>query len=196
MAQAFTSYIVDNDRKFRDSLKRAADASGDLRVPFGLILADFYRSEQAIFQLQGPGQYPPFKHSDANFRTGKNGKKRYEGTTLGGESPYQYYKKKKVGFDYPLLVRTGALAASLTAGGPRSIAVITSTRLTVGTQVAYGIYHQSDAPRKKIPLRKFLFIGPEALQFATSDQMGRPTRWMNIMNDWALKSARSSGVGK
>lgn len=173
---AFTSYSVDNDRRFRDALKRAQDATTNLTVPFGLILADFYKSEQAIFKLKSPGQYPDYKSGGANSR-------------------YAKLKEREVGFKYPLLVRTGRLANSLLSkSAAGAIAEITKTQLTVGTSVDYGVYHQSDDPRSKIPLRKFLFIGPEAPQFATSEQMGRLTRWNNILNDWTLKSGRDSGA--
>ncbi len=149
---------------------------GDLRIPFGLILADFYRSEQAIFQLQSPGQYPDYKNG-------------------GAESRYAKLKEAEVHFKYPLLVRSGRLAASLLSkDAPGAIATIGPTQLIFGTQVPYGVYHQSDEPRSKIPLRKFLFIGPEAPRFATSDQTGRPERWMNILNDYILKKSKQSGA--
>lgn len=187
----FTSYVADNDRRFRDALKRAALACDDLTIPFTLILKDFYRSEQAIFALKGPGQYPPFKQSTGEYW--KNGRKLEY--VRGDLSPYQKRKIKKYGFDYPLLVASGSLAASLlSASAPGSIAEITPGSLTFGTSIKYGVYHQSDEPRHKIPLRKFLFIGPEASQFATSDQMGRAERWLNILNDFTLKKAKESGA--
>lgn len=170
MANSVTSYVVDNDNRFRAALVRAKDAVGDLRIPFGLILADFYKSEQAIFNLKSAGQYPEIS------------------------AKYGAVKEKKVGFKYPLLVRSGRLAASvLGPTNPGSVAQIGATTLIFGTNVEYGIYHQSDAPRKKIPLRKFLFIGPEAPRFATSDQMGRLERWMNILNDYVLQVAKRDG---
>lgn len=181
MAEPFTSYEVDNDRRFRNALKRAADTFQDLRVPFGLILSDFYKSQQSIFQLKGPGRYPPFKVS-----------KKIVGGRVTTESAYQRRKLEKYGFDYPLLVASGKLAASLL--GPNntgSIAKVTPLSLTIGTSIEHGIYHQSDLPRRKIPLRKFLFIGPEAPQFATSQTQGRPERWLNIMNDFVLRKMRT-----
>lgn len=166
----FTSYSVDADKKFAAGLRRAANVVTDLRIPFGLILADFYRSEAAIFKLTGPGQYPPL--------------------SLG----YQKQKLKKYGFDYPLLFRTGALAASvLGPSNPGSVAEIGRMQMTFGTSIAYGIYHQSDEARSKIPLRKFLFIGPEST-FANSDQQGRVGRWLNILNDFVLKGMRAQGL--
>lgn len=187
MAESFTSYKVDNDRRFRDAIARAAEGVKSLKVPFGLILQNFYKSEQAIWQLKGPGLYPPFKHS-ATIST-HNGKR--VRTAEGGESPYQKRKLKKYGHDYPLLVATGALAASLSGpNNPGSIADIQPLSLTIGTSIHYGIYHQSDRARSKIPLRKFLFIGPEAPQFAKDELAGRAERWLNILNDFALKTVK------
>lgn len=196
MGESFTSYVVDNDKRFRDAISKASLVVQDFRVPFGLILSDFYKSEQAIWALTGPGLYPPFKHSDAVMRTTTNKKTgktttRYEGTAGGGESPYQHWKIKKYGFDYPLLIRTGSLQKSLSGpNNPGSISSVTKLSMAFGTSIAYGIYHQSDEPRSKIPLRKFLFIGPEAPQFATSDQQGRLNRWLGYINDWALKQTQ------
>lgn len=172
------SYIVENDSLFIQTLRDAAEVVSDLRIPFGLISRDFYKSERAIFGLKGPGQYPPFK-----------GEKDKDGLTS-----YQKRKRKKFGFDYPLLVATGALAASITQSNAKgSINLITPLSLTIGTSIPYGIYHQSDSPRSKVPLRKFVFIGPEAPRFATSDQVGRLDRWTKIIEDFVIKSYIKKG---
>jgi phage gpG-like protein len=169
MAESFTSYSIENDQKFKTMLKNASDVSTDLRVPFGLILMDFYKSERAIFQLKGPGQYPDFKNG-------------------GARSKYAEMKQKKVGFKYPLLYSSGSLAASLTGPNNKgSISFIGKASMYFGTSIPYAIYHQSDKVRSKIPLRKFLFIGPEAKQFATNEQMGRLQRWLAILNDHIAK---------
>lgn len=100
-----------------------------------------------------------------------------------------------MGFTYPLLVRTGRLAKSML--GPSnagSISKVTPLSLVFGTSVDYGIYHQSDVTRRKIPLRKFLFIGPEAPRFATSDQMGRLERWLGYIQDHVINTAKKAGL--
>ena len=191
------SYTLENDARFKLALKNAAEVVQDFRVPFGLISRDFYRSERAIFKLKGPGLYPPFKNSNrVQFVQDGVGvkrlapKKQYDIT----KSIYQQRKLKKFGFDYPLLVASGKLAASLTQpNASGSINLITKLSFVVGTSVRYGIFHQSDAPRSKIPLRKFIFIGPEAPQFATSDQQGRLERWLNIVNDHVLRGLKKQG---
>lgn len=184
MAEAFTSYSIENDRAFKAALDRAMKATQDLRIPFGLISADFYKSQQAIFKLQGPGQYPDF----AGPKVGDTGKTRY-----------QLKKRDKYGREYPLLFATGSLANStLGPNNKGSINKITALSLIIGSSIPYGVYHQSDGERKKLPLRKFLFIGPEASRYATSDQMGRLERWLNILNDHLLKQMKREGfqIGK
>lgn len=173
------SYSIANDRAFKNALDRVSKASQDLRVPFGLISADFYRSQQAIFSLQTAGQYPDFQGP----KVGETGKTRY-----------QLYKKDKYGREYPLLVASGALSNSVLGPNNKgSINKITPLSLTIGTSISYGIYHQSSKARKKIPLRKFIFIGPEAPRFATSEQKGRLQRWLNILNDHAIKAMKREG---
>ena len=171
MAEPFVSYIVDNDKRFRKAIDQASQAFDDLRIPFGQILRDFYKSEQAIFKLKSKGQYDAISEK------------------------YGEYKQKKYGFKYPLLVASGSLAASLL--GPNnegSVSKITKLSLVFGTSIKYGIYHQSDKPRKKIPLRKFLFIGPEASRFATSEQMGRLNRWTGYLMDHISRQAIKAGI--
>lgn len=179
MSETFTSYTVDNDNKFRNAIERVSEISTDLRLPFGLILSDFYKSEQSIFKLKSAGKYPPFK-GPKNPET--------------GFTRYQAAKIKAVGFDYPLLVRTGTLANSLL--GPNnegSVSKITNLSLTFGTSIRYGIYHQlSDESR--LPLRKFLFIGPEAPTFATSEQMGRLQRWLGYIEDHIARETKRAGL--
>lgn len=165
------SYIVANDAAFQATVNDAVEKIKDLRVPFNEILKDFYRSEQAIFQLTGPGQYPDISEH------------------------YAREKERKVGFRYPLLLRSGALAASvLSDSAEYSVAAITQTELAFGTSDPVGHYHQDDGPRAKIPLRKFLFIGPEASEFANSDQAGRLQRWLGYINDYVHAKMRLSGM--
>lgn len=169
---SFTSYNVDNDKRFSKALQKASKEIGDLRIPLTLISKDFYKSQKAIFMLQGPGQYPDFKGEE----------------TGSGLTRYQNFKLIKYGFDYPLLKATGALEDSVTKPSDKNaINQITNKRsLVIGTKIKYGIYHQSDKPRSVIPQRKFLFIGPES-NFANNDQKGRPERWAGYLNAFVLK---------
>lgn len=168
------SYSADNDRRFRLALDRAKAVTTDLRVPLALIAKDFYKSEKAIFQLQGPGQYPDLAKSTKIEKLAK-------------KFPL-----------YPILRRTGKLEEAATVqGGRGNITDFVGTdKLEMGVSnavVPYAIFHQSNAARKRIPLRKFIFIGPEAKQFATSDQVGRLERWLNIMNSFVLQKMKQQG---
>lgn len=71
-------------------------------------------------------------------------------------------EKKRLGYGRKkILVRTGRLRNSLTrVNHPDNIARFRTyksvTTLFWGTKVSYGIYHQSDEPRTRLPRRKFL----------------------------------------
>jgi hypothetical protein len=170
---AFTSYSVDNDKAFRNAISEAAKQVGNLSIPFKIIAADFYRSQKAIWQLKSPGMYPDLAESTKRDRI---------------------RRKQPI---YPILFRTGFLRNSLTnPKDPDAIYRVTKTSLTIGTAIPYAIYHQSDSPRKKLPLRKFLFIGSEAPRFANNDQKGRPQRWLGILKDYVFKELERRKIGE
>lgn len=163
-----TSYSIQNDREFGAAIERAASQVSDLRVAFGLIARDWFKSNKAQFSLKGSGQYQPLSEKYAIRKAKKHGNK-------------------------PILVATGRLRDSLTnQGTDESIIRITEKSMILGTTVPYGVYHQSDAPRSKIPLRKFFFIGPEAPRSASSEVTGRLERWINILE---LETARKLAKG-
>ena len=67
----------------------------------------------------------------------------------------------KAGFKpAPILVRTGVLRRSL-LGGAGNVNIMLPTTWKYGTDISYAIYHQSTAPRKKIPRRPFLYMSPK-----------------------------------
>lgn len=157
MVAVTTSYIIENDAQFRAALKKASKRVSDLRVAWGLISQDWRKSNKAQFSLQGSGLYPPL-------------------STLYAE------RKKKEFPGAAILVRTGRLRDSVTKKThPDHINRILKSGFDFGTKTPYGIFHQSDSPRKKIPLRKFLFIGPESPQAAPSIRVGRLERWLGIL---------------
>jgi phage gpG-like protein len=68
-------------------------------------------------------------------------------------------RRRKRGRGAQILMDTGLLRRSLGRGGPQSVWRRTgSERLEVGTVVRYGVYHQSNKPRKVIPRRRFLGV--------------------------------------
>lgn len=164
----FTSYIIENDKEFAAQIDSAIARVGDLKVAFTLIHKDWRKSNRSQFQLQGSGQYPAL-------------------------SPrYAIQKRKDVG-NKPIMVRSGKLRDSVSgAENSDSIKIITAKGLTMGTTVGYGVFHQSDDPRRKIPLRKFLFIGAEAPRSAPKAITGRLERWMKIMDSEVQRKLKLS----
>ncbi|MGR3219394.1 MAG: hypothetical protein ACUZ8H_06190 [Candidatus Anammoxibacter sp.] len=152
------SYIIENDAEFKRAIQDAGKKVSDLRRAWTDISRDWRKSNTAQFSLLGTGLYPPL-------------------------SPEYKKRKAKLFPGKPILVATERLKKSVTSkGSPDHINVIVKSGFTFGTRVPYGIFHQSDAPRKTLPLRKFLFIGPEAPQFAKGRSAGRLERWLGILD--------------
>jgi phage gpG-like protein len=161
---------VTNLNEFRAQLAIARNRVEDLSVPLGEIARDFYKSQKAIFMLKSPGGYQDL--SEQYKVQKKRGDKNHHGVPI-----------------YPILKRSGRLEYSITEpGSPENITVIGKDTLEIGTTVPYGVYHDSDTPRRKIPHRKFLFIGPESREFGSKKEFGgRPIRWKNII-EFYIKS--------
>lgn len=171
MSEPVTSYIIENDDDFQRALARLAATVSDFRIPFGLIAKEFYQSNKKIFQLKGPGKYPDFK-TDAS----------------------RNQKIREVGFAYPLMVRTGATASSLlNPSDSQAVRNITKTSMELGTDVPYVIYHQSDKPRNKIPLRKVVFIDGGPLETSRgAGSSGRRETWLNIINQYIIDTIQAT----
>lgn len=183
----FTSYEVVNDIRVSQALERAAKESSDLRIPFAQINKDFLKSRKAIFVLTSAGQYPDLS-TRPFFAWWEEGslKRQYDGG-------YKEFKKAKYGFDYPILKATGRLEKSVTEqSSPDNISRIFPLSLEMGSKVEYLEYHQSDAPRKKLPLRKVLFIGPESKKYSNSEISGFPERVLNTLNSYTLRVLKKS----
>lgn len=154
-------WSIDNVEDFRKRLDKLATASSDFRIPFRLISSDFYRSQRQLFTLQSPGLYEDLSES------------------------YKPQKRKKVGFLYPILVGSTRVLSASTLG-PRnrhSIYTLRKQELLIGSSVPYGKFHQSDAPRRKIPQRKFVFIdGGKGDKSRGSGINGRRERWLSIID--------------
>lgn len=195
MAESTFSYVIENDRAFFKALEDAQKKVGNLAIPLNQIALDWYKSNRAIFKLKSRGLYPDFSGPKVGETWSKDQKKARpkKRTRNPNMTAYQNYKVKKYGFDYPLLKAKGELEKSITdRGDGNTVFINTGTGLVLGTSVEYGIYHQSDKKRDRIPLRKFIFIGPEAPRFATSQQVGRPQRWLKIIDNYVTKKLASN----
>lgn len=164
---------LENLAKFRATLKKAADQVSDLSFAMGEIARDFYKSEKAIFQLKSPGGYPDLADSTKK-------------------------QKARLGVPlYPILKRSGKLEKSVTSPNAQgSHLKIGKTFVEIGTTIEYGIFHNSDLPRRKIPQRKFFFLGPESRQFGANREFGgRPVRWRNIVEGYVKAELQRLGKG-
>jgi len=152
-----TSYKVSNLAEFQARLREAQGVANDLTEPLEAIAADWYRSERGSFAYPGAGPY-----RDLTAR-------------------YKVRKRRAVGAVYPILVRTGRLKKSAT--DPSSLDSVVAIRdrkyLTIDSRVPYARHVQAWRP--------FFFVGPEARQYATPDQVARPTRWKKILTSYLLQ---------
>jgi len=184
----FISYEVENDTEFAKALGRAARKISNLTVPLNQIGNDFRKSRKAIFALTSAGQYP-----DLSTRPLRVWWEPPE-TQLNGFYPggYKELKEAKYGFAYPILKATGELEDSvINKSNQYNINEINIDEAKFGTSIPYGVYHQEGT--KNIPMRKFLFIGPEAPRFAKGDALkGFPERALKTLEVYVLRQTGQS----
>ena len=167
-------YEFVNNRQFGSALKGAIKQIGNLKWALEKISDDFYTSERAIFLLTSRGGYKDL------------------------DKDYAKQKERKFGFVYPILKASGRLEKAITSkNSPDSINIVGKQTLVIGEKTGYGIFHNSDkTPRKKIPQRKFVFIGPESRWFAARDRAnkgGRLTRWTTTIEGYVARVMNSKG---
>lgn len=169
--------------RFAAKIAKALQAVDDLKIPFMLIAQDWYKDNMQIKNLKGPGMYPDFKGDRYGEKLGGKGKKVQPGYTR-----YMQAKENKVGFVYPLLVRTGRMIDSITIPGHSDAVMIVEKKLLVlGTNVDYAIYHQSsDMNRPIMPYRPIIFNKAVRGGFANVFQ-ARMERYSRIINTYIAK---------
>jgi hypothetical protein len=170
-------------------INKALTQVGDLRIPFTLIATDWYKDNMQIANLQGPGMYPDFKgdrNDTPKEQFAPRGRK-----VKNGMTPYMVWKQAHVGFVYPLLKLTGAALDSITIpGGPGSVRIIGPKTLVLGSSIEYLIYHQSSAPRTKMPYRPVIFNKAVYGGYANVYQT-RMKRYNRIIQEYLKKAIRS-----
>ena len=175
-------YAFDPDSAFQKKLEEVFNLTQDLTIPLTLIAKSWYQGNKSIFALKGRGRYkdlstrPFFPHWERDKKLRKLWK--------GG---YKEFKMAKyhLSSPYPILKATGRLAESIT--NPESLDainyIVNRNTLVLGTHVPYGIYHQSQKERTKIPYRPFLFVGVE--QIAPNDiKNNRMKTWLSILDSF------------
>lgn len=162
-----TSYEIENDKEFAATINKAQKQVSDLRFAMGEIARDWFKSNKTIFALKGSGLFPPLNPVYARVKENRAGRKLpiLVGAKIGGGE-------------------SGMLRDSVTdPTDSNAIVRIGKSSLVMGTKVKYGIFHQSDKPRRLLPKRKFLFIGPEAPRSAGSRITGRLERFKAIIEN-------------
>jgi phage gpG-like protein len=118
-------------------IARFADGVSDYRPIWPVIEDDFYAQEASQFKSEGSEGGEQWQALSADYAGWKEA----------------HFPGK------PILQRTGSLEASLTTGSdPNSVKIEERKTLTLGTRVPYAIYHQSVAPRTKLPRRPEIML--------------------------------------
>lgn len=109
---------VDPRDELQKAIKKASKEVGDLTIPLRLIAQYWFKSNEAIFSLKGPGKWP-----DLSPR-------------------YKAYKASILGSPYPIMLFTGRLMASITAppNGESINKIINKRSLVLGTGTPYASY--------------------------------------------------------
>jgi len=178
-------YSTDFDKFIVEALKQVSD----LRPAFIGIAKSFYKTNQAIFKLKGPGQYEDFSGPKIS-QTWKNPGRPDKRVRDGNLTSYQYAKQKAIGLPkgYPLLKFSGALEKSITEeSDTNAVQIVTATTLEIGTSVPYGKHHQYGT--RRMPMRPFLFLDPSTTRYAQSSGLSRrEIAWKKAINNYVLRS--------
>ena len=164
-------YEVDPDQSFRRAIKKSLRLLSDLTVPYTLMTKSWYKSNRSIFDMgrQGPGKY-----ADLSPR-------------------YKPAKQRAVGFVYPILVRKGKLARSMTVpDDPGSVATIINKKILIlGTKVSSKGFSYPQALHfgtSKMPARPFVLLGGE--QVSPQNINRRRVAWIKLLGDYALQVSK------
>lgn len=181
MAEPIISFIPENDEAFRKALEKMGESVDDFRIPFQLIGNHWYRGNRKIFALKSSGLYDDFggRNPDEKIMV--------RGRMVSRRVAAKFYKKREVGFIYPILKRKGNLEKSLTSKNDKN-AVFFAGRNTMvmGTNVDYAQFHQTGT--KKMPQRKVIFIdGGPAEKSRDAAVNGRLEVWTNIIEDYVAQ---------
>lgn len=187
-----------NSKEFDAEVAEALKVVKDLRPAFIQIAREFYKTNRAIFALKSAGKYPDFSGPLVR-ETWKNPGRPDLRTRDGNLTAYQNTKVKAgvTPKGYPLLRFSGRLEKSITdPSNSEAITIITQASVALGTSVEYGIFHQSDEPRKKIPFRPFLFLDPTTVGAPSAIISRRNEAWVKAIRSYAFRAMGKLGAVK
>ena len=167
MSRQPISYQLDPKKLLEKKFVKLLEDIDDLRVPLQLIKESWFRGNQSIFAISGPGRW----------------------ADLSGK-----YKKRKMntyGFVYPILFREGRLRSALTKeGSEESVAVFpTKKTLIVGVNPDNVVFQtlNNGSAKINIPARPFILLGAE--QVAPQSLNKRVQIWTKILQDYVVKKS-------
>lgn len=164
-------FQVDPEQELQRAVTDALKKVRDLTVPFTLIAKSWFRSNHAIFALNGPGKYEDLSPQ------------------------YKKSKQRDLGFVYPILRRQGTLEAALTQeGASGSIVDIAPTSLGLGVDnevIPYAGFLADGT--SKMPARPFIFLGAE--QTAPSELNRRKQNWIDTIQSYVFQASEQVGSG-
>jgi phage gpG-like protein len=149
---------VDPGDHLKSALRDAVKQVGNLTIPLQQIARSWFKSNRAIYELQGKGQYEDLKES------------------------YKRAKDKKLGFIYPILLANGKLRQSiLHPADVNSVNLIVNKRtLIMGSKLEYAYYLQHGT--KHMPARPYVLIGAE--QSGISKFNEREKIYIDMIHDY------------
>lgn len=154
------------DDKFQKAVNRVISKVDDLTIPFTLMIQSWYKSNQAIFALKGPGKYEDLSPK------------------------YKVVKNKQWGFVYPILKARGDLAESILQPGGNSVAkILNKNTLVLGSSHPLAAYHQLGT--KNMPKRPFVLLGAE--QTAPNALNQRRNAWIAILTKYVKDVSKELG---
>lgn len=154
--------IVDPKKQLQDALRAAANQVNDLTPALLLIAQYWFKSNNAIFTLKGPGQWPDLS------------------------LPYKKFKTNLLGSPYPIMLLHGRIMASITAP-PNSESIqqiINKKSLVLGTSVPYAdaLAHPQKHPERA---RNPVMFGNEAT--SPKALQTRVDTWKKIMLNYVAQ---------
>lgn len=150
-------FDVMGDQQVVRGFSRFAESVKDLSEPFKQIVQDFHEIEKKQFDSEGgygSGGWQPLASSTIE-------------------------QKQRQGWPLKIMVRTGDLRDVMT-GGRSGYEDIQPLELKI-MMLAYGKYHQSTAPRTKLPRRPLI-------ELTESDK----TRWTKIIHQYLVDESRKA----
>ena len=187
MVDETKAYIVDPGQILNKAIKEALLQVNDLRIPYHLITQSWFKTNLSLFDMsrRGPGKYPILGGLNPFEKRGKNKLTNYQIAARA--------KIKEVGFMYPLLVRSGKVANSMTQPRDSNAVsmIVNKTILVLGTKAKskdgypYPIALQVAGGKAQYKPRPMVLIGVE--QVVPGQTNKRELIWAEIISDHVVK---------